>query len=222
MVNAIRTWRGPRPSPIELERRVRRELRIVRPEGYRLVGDPWGNRVRVDLAQVVEHIGLHASDARRWEVIPLIVPTIRRADRLYERGTAFTYEATHQIRHPVRGVIDRLVFAITDTRNGQRTFQTIVAPAKERFARQQRRRIGEIVATRRNPQRGGAGDTAAPGRERSRLAGPAFTTLQANDSAGERQASNEIWHLAGFVVGLLAIVWFARAGLEPQRAQAIS
>lgn len=46
MARAIYLWSGKRPSGETAVERIRRTLGIVRPEGYRLVRDPWGGQVK--------------------------------------------------------------------------------------------------------------------------------------------------------------------------------
>src|SRR5438552_884081 len=80
MARPIHLWSGTRPTGAELEDRIRRQLRIVRPEAYRAVRDRNGRPVRVELDRVREHVGL-SSDPTRWRLIPMIIPTIKRGER---------------------------------------------------------------------------------------------------------------------------------------------
>ena len=145
----LRLWRPPKPSDTELEARARRKLGITRPEGYRLVKDPWGCRVKVELRQVMEHVALRKDDHRRWELIPLIIPTLKRAQRKYRKLNTNTYEAELIVAHK-GGPYRRSSFVYTVARGGEQVFSSILSPTKATDVRGVRKRAGQCV-TRSNP-----------------------------------------------------------------------
>lgn len=174
MRKTVHLWRGEKPSPRELERRVRRELGIVRPEGYRLVTDRWGKRViKVELWRVMEHIAYHLADNNRWRYIPAIIPSIKRAVESSVRGTRVTYEAHLPVASSRHKQYERIVFTTAIViREGEYVFDSIVAPTLADRIKSIRKKAG--LPTRPNLiARTSASDTASTKRTAKRLRGAA-------------------------------------------------
>lgn len=153
----LKLWSGTAPRGDELERRLRQTLGITRAGGYRMVQDPWGAWVKVELARVREHIVKHNADPSRWRLVPLIVPTIKQASRHYEKGRGFTYEATLRVAH-AEGAYSRVVFVktVVDVTKGL-VFASILSPhdslpqRSEVAVKRERERAGSLKRTRPNP-----------------------------------------------------------------------
>ncbi|MCL5107903.1 MAG: hypothetical protein M1401_03350 [Chloroflexi bacterium] len=155
-------WHESKPSPSILEERVRHALGITRAERFRRVRDPWGNYVDVELDRVLDHIANHPTDHRRWEMIPAIIPAIKRATHMYESGSRQKYEARLRVYSPSSGRYERVVFVATVyLSGGRRVFDSLVAPTKERVVEHERRTAGPLRSVRDNPVR--QWSTPAPG-----------------------------------------------------------
>lgn len=150
------TLTGPKPHTQEMARIVQQSLRVVRPEGYRQVKDPWGNLMKVSRDRVLEHIANHPHDKARWRFIPLIVPAIKQAQKYYEDGTRTRHEATLELKDGagrtlfVRGIIEGDVAQPPDGRR-RLAFDTIIAPTKDWAIRGERKRAGTLKHPRSNP-----------------------------------------------------------------------
>ncbi|MDA8216152.1 MAG: hypothetical protein M0Z94_00890 [Dehalococcoidales bacterium] len=187
MDDVVRLWKGAKPGGAELERRVRRELGIVRSEGYRLVRDRWGQQVNLDLWRVIEHIANHPTDHRRWELIPAIIPSIKRARDRGRTGTRITYEANLPVATR-RNVHERVLFTTAIILSeGERVFDSIVAPTHAQAIEKIRKRAG--ISTRPNPVAlTSASDTAGTKRTARRLRGAAAAPRE-HDNTGAAVAT---------------------------------
>lgn len=146
----VRLWHGKKPSGSDLEKRVRRALGITRAAGYRMVKDPWGRWVKVELWRVIDHIANHQTDASRWQLIPAIVPSIKRARERGTVGTRLTYETSLPVATGRGQQYERLVFTTAVVfRQGEQAFDSILAPTLEKGIARARKRAG--LSTRPNP-----------------------------------------------------------------------
>jgi hypothetical protein len=163
MARAIRLWSGERPSGHEADERIRKELRIVRSDGYRLVRDPWGQRVKVELDRVRTHVLYHPRDRQRWRFIPTIIPGIKQAHTLYRKGNTFGYESSLFIAGRPRGRRRTVfVYGIEDQAEG-RKFATVLSPTRAYDIRREKKRAGSIDRTRPNPGSQAYMGTRGPG-----------------------------------------------------------
>ena len=148
MARPIRLWSGHRPTGAELNERNGRQLRIVRPEGYRLVRDRDGHQVCLELDRVRDHVGM-SGDRRRWRLIPLIIPTIKRGERT-QSSRGFQYQVTLTVAHH-RGGHERVSFVVCAHRRGGHEIFDRLADAAAQVERQRKRAAG--LPIRPNSQR---------------------------------------------------------------------
>ena len=202
---------------------LRRRLGLVRPEDYRLVRDPWGHRVKVELWRVREYVLYHPRNHARWRLVDLIIPAIKHARRRYRKGRGVVYEAELAVRHSA-GTYDRAAFVDTaDLPDGQRVFSSILSPTREQDAARKRKRAGHLEATRPNPcSHGYMGPREAPVQDRAawRVPGaapalkPKSRPARPNPST-PRAANGTTWgRLALVVGGLWALGQLARRHQE--------
>ena len=153
----LRLWSTPRPEGEELDRRLRQTLGITRAGGYRKVRDPWGEYVRVEIDRVRSYVVAHTGDPTRWRLVPLIIPTIKKATDRYEKGRGRVYEAKLRISHR-EGPYERTAFVQTVVEIAPTyLFASILSPISDVQARtekaveRQRKRAGRRSKTRPNP-----------------------------------------------------------------------
>ncbi|TAK33504.1 MAG: hypothetical protein EPO21_13085 [Chloroflexota bacterium] len=206
----ITPWRGERPSRQLLQQRITQALGIVRPEGYRLVRDPWGNRVKVDRQHVLEHIAMRSDDAGRWRFIPAIVETIKRATELYEKDVdrTRTYFAPLPVRHR-GGVVKETSFVLwARPRDGEWSFASMV-PREPRKAEKARKKAGRLIATRpdeRNPAYMGSWEPGGEDRAAQRLPGAAPALHHKNSTRAQSTSRDGAVVLALGVLLALALM----------------
>jgi len=207
----IRFWENPKPNDIELQVMVRKALRIVRPQEYRLVKDSYGEWVRVELDQVMNHVAKHSKDASRWQFIPAIIPTIKHAFPVYDKGAGVTYEARLTVRARKGGTYQRFAFVSAAREKAKGiTFRSIVCPTRKGDVERRRRRAGSPRKTRPNPLRqnqyGDLGPRLAGDRAAQRLPGAAPALKHDYSTDGQEGRARLIKSLVAFTV-LVGFAW---------------
>lgn len=193
--------------------KVKSTLGIVRPEGYRLVADPWGNRVRVELARIMDHLINHPTDRTRWRLLPCIIPTIKNANQRYEYGANFTYEANLTVQHK-SGAYPRTMFVKGPIRgSGEQFFGTIVSPTRPQAIAKEKAKAGRPTASRPNPDglaNIGTWDPRQQSRAAQRLPGAAPALKFHSSTDFSRKSSNRAGRLLLIVGGLLILSHMGR------------
>ena len=207
-------WSGPRPDSEDLIKRTVQELKIVRAEGYRLVSDKWGRRIKVELRRVLDHVAFHPTDTRRWQLIPTIIPTIKEFEDYYEKGRGFTYEKSMPLRKPKKPY-PRIVFVqgVEDAIKG-RVFASVVSPTEMRDIRSQRVKAGRKMTCLNPLSPAPIGVPETPGglgRTARRLSGTA-SVPNSNNSTAHSQKSSLTWAI------LLALGLIIAGNLAEQEA----
>ncbi|MBI4492941.1 MAG: hypothetical protein HY690_09130 [Chloroflexi bacterium] len=221
------------PPLVTLLPRVRRQLGIVRtgPGAYRVVRDPWGNRVLVGLERVMEHIA-GSNDPTRWQSVPGIIAAIKHAEHLHYKVDTHgreTYADDGSLtvhRHwDQRGETEPYRFFVythplsPTTPLGQvpreLEFSSVVPARRSGKVRREETRAGAVLRARTNPVPAWAARDAveqSPARQHLPGARPA---LQSNASTGQSAQASHSGSL--FMIAFGALVALARLAQRPQQ-----